>query len=233
MKQLLAFVVLIAAAAWAYHMHRSTVKVPAPVATPSPRAVAISRKLEPSYQALFSDLNRDSPADLVPPLEITRERILDKKTHVEPQKQPVYDAAAALVSAMIIVGEERTKALQELLKATAQSKASLETATTANRSSAFFAQGITRRWDDERKRRKPAVDQLFARLRDAERGWNQHVPPNARADSFDSVNVAQVDVTIDPATTEPRNALERGAYDQRRVVYPWRRSYYDRYGYPR
>jgi len=44
-----------------------------------PHLYAISRKLEPVYIALFSTLNSSNPVDLVPPLTLTRERLLDKK----------------------------------------------------------------------------------------------------------------------------------------------------------
>jgi hypothetical protein len=35
------------------------------------------------------------------------------------------------------------------------------------------------------------------------------------------------------ANVTRENPLEQKAFNQRRAIYPWRRTYYDRYGYPR
>jgi hypothetical protein len=193
-------------------------------------AVGLSRVIEPLYTELFSDLNQSQPADLVPPLEVTRERILDKKTHVEAEKQPAYDAAIRLLTAMAAVGEERTKTLQAMLQA-AQAKASLEGTNSMTRSGAFFAQGVVKRWDEERKRRKPALDQIFAQLRNAEREWNKRAGEHALVENYDLPALAPLYITTEQVAAS--NPLDRRAYDQRRVIYPWRTIYYDRYGYPR
>ncbi len=52
---------------------------------------------------------------------------------------------------------------------------------------------------------------------------------DATSESYDLTTYAPVLITIEePVATS--NPLEREAYDRRRI-YPWRCSYYDRYGY--
>ena len=85
-----------------------------------PSAIAASRVIEPRYRELFSDLNSDRPADLVPLLEITRERILDKNVRAPKEKQIVYETAATLLTGMIDLAEERTRALQGILQSTSR-----------------------------------------------------------------------------------------------------------------
>jgi hypothetical protein len=257
MKQLSAVLVLIVAAFVLYRMHETSVKKAASeaaevaaaranteaaarmkaealrskVTTPRPpalKAVAISRSIEPQYQELFSDLNSHHPADLVPALEITRERILDKQQHVEVEKHEAYTAGINLIKAMVAVAEIRTQKLQALLDANARPAAALDGRTTTTTSS-FFAQTTARQWDAERQRRKPALDQLFANLRQKEREWNKRAGENAQAEDYDIPIFQPVFVSVDPVAVQ--NPLERRAYDQKRAVYPWRSSYYTQYGY--
>src|SRR5436190_349589 len=85
--------------------------------TPPPRtlhAVNVARLLEPLYLEAFSELNTKSPADLVIPLQVTRERILDSKGRVDKDEQPIYEAASDFVAAMADIAEERTKMLESM-----------------------------------------------------------------------------------------------------------------------
>lgn len=193
--------------------------------------VSISRNLEPLHIELFSNLDQRTPADLVVPLEVTRERILDQKSRVDPNESGVYDAGAAAVTAMIDLAEERTKALQVMVEA-AGKKGTLDSRNTASSSAAFFAQSTVKRWEEEKRRRKPGVDQLLTRLRNAEREWNQRASPGAHEDSYDVPEIAPVNITADRSAA-PVNPLERGTYNKQQVIYPWRRTYYDQNGYPR
>lgn len=195
-------------------------------------AVALSRAIEPLYKDLISPLDQTHPADLVPQLQITRERILDVQAHAEEEKRSVYAQGVTLIDAMIACAEERTKALESLVRA-AKGKSSLDSPTATSSSSAFFAQTSIKRWEDEKSRRKPALDQLFTQLRNTEREWNKRVGKDARVERYDLPDNTPVYVNIDAPVTAP-NPLERRAYDQRQTgIYSWRRAYYDRYGYPR
>lgn len=190
----------------------------------------VSRLLEPLYLEVFSELNADKPADLVIPLQVTRERILDSKGRVDRAEQPIYDAASAFVATMGDVAEERTKMLEAMLQAS-KAKAALDSRQSTSTSGTFFAQSVARRWEEEKRRRKPAADQLLARLRNAEREWNQRVKPDAEVDSFEVPQIGVINVTAE-APVGSANPLERDPYNKQRAIYPWRRTYYDRYGYP-
>ena len=247
MKNFLVLLLILVAAIVAYEWHRKEVDTAAsdaamraraeaqPVSQPAPppvHAVSISRSIEPLYAQLFADLDRNSPVDFVPPLELVRERILDQKGPANPGQQVVYDAGTKLVSGMIDTAEERTNALRAILEAASRPQASLDGKGALTSTNAFFAQTAIRRWDDEKRKRKPILDQLFGRLRNAEREWNQRLPSSAPADSYDPPSISAVLITVDPSTPAV-SSLERGAHGRQRVVYPWRRTYYDQYGYPR
>jgi hypothetical protein len=207
---------------------RIPVVQPPPVQPAPMQAVAISRMLEHWYFELFSDLNQATPADLVPPLTIARERLLDSKALVEPAKRPIYDAGVNVLSRMILVAEERTKALETLLSTEADPRTALDSKHTAVASRTFFASSATRKWDVTRKQAKPAIDQVFAQLRAGERAWNQKAGPDAAVDSYDLGSLTPV--MIAPSGAQTSNSLGKGAYGESR---PWRRPYYIRYNGPR
>ena len=131
---------------------------------------------------------------------------------------------------MIDLAEERTKILQTLVQGTVKGPGSLDSRQSATTAASFFGDRAIKRWNDEKARRKPLIDQLMAQLRAAERQWNQNASKDAPPESYETPVVAPVYITAAPAVTG--GALERGAYNQRRVIYPWRRAYYDRNGYP-
>lgn len=217
-----------AAAAARRSMQSKATPTPRPLALP---AIAISRVVEPFYSSLFAPLDLAQPADLVPPLEITKERILDMQTHAEPEKGVVYNKGIALLNAMISLAEERTKTLEAVIKA-AGTKGTLDAPHSTSSSTAFFTQTTLKRWEDEKKRQKPALDQLFVLLRTAERDWNKRVGRTATVESYDLPGYTPVLITTDQPISTTANPLERGAYDQRRAVRPWRDRYYDANGYP-
>lgn len=206
---------------------------PRPKATPKPvvYSIAVSRLIEPIYFDLFSELNKDDPYDLVPKMTIARERILDKEAEAEQSKKPVYTIAAKLLDGMIPAGEERTEALEVLLKTAAQPRASLETDRTVSSSNQHFFASQLRRVTESLRKRKPALDTLFSQLRNAEREWNTRLPKDAVPEIYDVGNIPSALITVEAQARQ--NPLEQKAYDQKRAVYPWRRTYYDQYGYPR
>ncbi|HEX5176209.1 MAG TPA: hypothetical protein VFV83_04220 [Chthoniobacteraceae bacterium] len=244
MKSLLAFVLIIGIAFVTFKVHQDRVDAAAERAavdaaertraelmrkpkaapkTPGIHVVSLSRRLEPHYFEVFSPINLTSPADLVIPLELTRERILDEMTRVAPGERPLYQSAADFVANLMDAAEERTKAIQAGMIARSKGGA-LDSKTSPNTTGSFFAQGATRRWEEQKKQLKQRADQVLARLRNAEREWNAQAPENASVDSFDPPEIAAVYVT---AETEVRsNPLERGTYNDRRMLYPWRRAYY-------
>ena len=78
-------------------------------------------------------------------------------------------------------------------------------------------------------RKKPALDNLFAQLRNAERLWNNQLPKDSQPETYDAAEVSPAIISVEVETRS--SPLEKRAYDQRRTV--WRHSYYERYGYPR
>jgi hypothetical protein len=90
--------------------------------------VAVSQRIEPTYNLLFSELNKDKPLDLVPTLTIMRARVVDKQSRgaAEKERQDAYNVAIKLIDGMIVVAEERTQALGELMKIAAQPPKALE-----------------------------------------------------------------------------------------------------------
>jgi hypothetical protein len=176
-------------------------------------------------------LNREQPVDLTPPLQMTREHILDAKVRAEAGMQPVYELGSRVAGALADAAEERTKALQSLLEASVRPAAALDGKNSATTTNAFFAQAAPKRWDEERRRRKPSVDTLMAALRDAERKWNQHLPTGCSGGQLRSATLPAAAHHRRPVVRS--NPLERNSYDQKRAVYPWRSTYYDQYGYRR
>ena len=86
-----------------------------------------------------------------------------------------------------------------------------------------------KRWEEEKNRRKPVLDQVFAQLRIAEREWNKRAGKDAPVEIYDFPDRTPVLINLDPPVAAS-NPLERRAYDQRRVsTYPWRWNYYNRY----
>jgi len=260
MKSLLALVLIIAIAFVTFKIHQDRVDAaadraaavaaertraelmrmpkPKPKVTPVPmppvpevHTVNLSRPLEPSYLELFSAIELTRPADLVIPLELTRERILDEMTRVPAGEKPAYQIAADFVANLIDAAEERTKTIHAALQ-TRTSNSALDSKTSPNTTNSFFAQSATRRWEEQKKQLKQRADQMLLRLRTAEREWNARATPSGSIDSFEVPMIAPVFIT---AEAEARsNPLERGTYNSRRAIYPWRRSYYDTSGtYPR
>jgi hypothetical protein len=214
---------------------KSTPRPATPRATPPPPkpieyAITASRQIEPYYIQLFADLDRNNPIDLVPPITIVRERVLDKHATASKEKQVVYEFATKLLDGMTAAAEERTQALESLLKTAAQPRTALDASRNTGTSNQIFLEAQTKRLREALMRRKPAVDNLFAQLRNAERQWNIRLPNDSPLEMYDIGAFAPAIITADVETRS--NPLEQRAYD-RRTIYPWRRSYYEQYGYPR
>lgn len=193
-----------------------------------PAALAISHLLEPKLLDLFGALDQEYPADLVPPLEILKERLLDKRQHFDAAKKTVYDQGVRTIDLMIAAAEERTSTLDAVLRIAARAPAALDARNTGTNSNIFFLRTALKRWDSTKGQRKAAIDQSLAELRKAEREWNKTVGEKAMVEDYDIGSLPPVFVKIDQ-TESLTNPLERGAYDQRRQTYSWRRSYYDQY----
>lgn len=236
MKQLVTLLAVAALGFLAYRHYTEQVRLAAEKAAAEARRSmlpprALSRVVEPFYGSLFAPLNLAQPADLVPPLEITKERILDMQTHAEPEKSIVYDKGIALLNGMISLAEERTKTLEAVLKA-AGTKGTLDAPHSTSSSTAFFTQSPLKRWEAEKRRQRPVLDQLFVRLRTAERDWSKRSGRPGMVESYDLPEYTPVLITVDQPVSATANPLARGAYDQRRAVRPGRERDYDAYGYP-
>src|SRR4029434_1319805 len=118
--------------------------------------------------------------------------------------------------------EERTQALEALLKSAGLPRTSLDAATTTNTSNQHFLDNQAKRLREALNRRKPAVDNSFAQLRAAERKWNAALPTDSQPETYDLGTLPPAIITVE--VDARRNPLENRAYDQR-TIYPWRRSY--------
>lgn len=218
--------VLLGMVAFCGNAHAQAPAAPAPApapAAPAPaspdssvpeRPVGLSAVLEPYYQHLFSELKTDYPADLVPPLTLARERLLDKSTKVVAEKKAVYDLGLKLLDNMKAVAEERTQSLMALLKAAARPSSSLDTAKSTASTNEHFLKLQLQKANDSLKRKKPALDAMFTQLKTAERAWNARFPEGTRAENYNF-----------KALSYPIISKEAG--------YPWRSNYYQRYGIPK
>lgn len=184
------------------------------VASVPERPIGLSAVFETYYQRLFSEVKIDDPADLVPPLTLARERLLDKSTKVDAQKKAVYDLGIKLLDNMKVVAEERTQSLIGLLKTAARPASSLETTKSTGSTNEHFLNLQLQRANDGLKRKKPALDAMFTQLKTAERAWNTRFPEGTRAENYNFKGL------FSPLITK-----EAG--------YPWRTNYYQRYGIPK
>lgn len=192
-----------------------------------PTAVAISRVLEPKLLDLFSPLDQENAVDLVPPLQITKERILDKRQHVEAAKYTVYDSAVRAIDLMLAAAEERTGTLDAILRIAARAPSPLDGRNSGTSSNTFFLQTTVKRWESAKAPRKAAIDQAFGQLRSAEREWNKVVGESAQVEDYDVAALPPVIMKVEQPIAGS-NPLERTAYD-RRASFTWRRSYYNQY----
>jgi len=185
-----------------------------------PSAVNIAAILQPQRDVLASPITTRRPLDLVPPLTFFREKILDHQTRAPAEKKPVYDTALEVVDEMLKVANERTQALQALIKGTRQMPGSLDAREADMRkTNAFFGQTVVKRWDDRSKVLMPKVDQLLLKLRDVEMTWNHSLQGSVPMESWETPNFNRSLVRMDD---DEEGTLERGAYDQRRNVIPRR-----------
>lgn len=185
-----------------------------PTASVPDRPIGLSAAFEPYYKQLFEEVKMDYPADLVPPLTLARERLLDKSTKVDAQKKAVYDIGLKLLDNMKVVAEERSQALIGLLKAAARPTSSLDTAKSTASTNEHFLNLQLQRANDGLKRRKPAVDAMFAQLKTAEQTWNARFPEGTRAENYNFKGLSSPIIT-------------------KEAGYPWRTNYYQRYGLPK
>lgn len=196
---------------------------PAPTESATERPIGLSAVFERYYQDLFSELKTDNPADLVPPLALARDRLLDKSAKVNTEKKAVYDLGIKLLDNMRAVAEERTQYLVALLKTAARPSASLESAKSTSTSNQHFLTLQIQKSNDALKRKKPALDAMFAQLKTAERTWNARFPDGMRAESYNFKGLWYPMI----------EGLDQKASNQNPANYPWRSAYYQRYGAPK
>jgi hypothetical protein len=172
MKNLLALVAIVLSVLVIYTVHQDRVRKAAaeadalarseafkwkrPPQSDRPSAVGISRLIEPTLLELFGPLDEEFPADLVPPLQIVKERILDKRQHAIAAKQSVYDQAIRTLDLMIAAAEERTGVLDAVLRINARPASPLDAPNTGTNSKTFFLQTTVKRWDAAKGQRSSA-----------------------------------------------------------------------------
>jgi hypothetical protein len=191
--------------------------------------MAVSKVVEPLLIEVQAPLNIQHPADLVPIVELTKQRILDKRVHAEAERQPVFDRATALLDDLTRLAEERTSFLETMLRQRSTAGTMLNSPSTGS-TSAFFAQNTAKRWDDTVARMRPSILQAMEQLRAAERQWNKQVDPDHQTETYDVVHFAPL---LIPAEQVTQNSLSPGAKGGTSTTATriWRRPYYDAYGY--
>jgi hypothetical protein len=196
---------------------------PAPSTPAPPAQVLVSRKLEPTYMQLLGAVDANQPFDLVPPIQLIKERLMDRQSQSAGAKRAIYDRAIQLATSMESAAEERTSTLVSMVSHATRSRGALDGSQTTG-TGEFFAQGVKSRWDAEVRKRKPAMDQLLGSLRSQEREWNKAADATLPPEDFESPDIPPPTITADPAA-QSSNPLERSAYGR---TYPWRGQYRDR-----
>lgn len=224
---LLVFVCLALLSLCGYKVYRDYFAPPSIPTVPSQgTAIAVTRLIDPAYRDLFSKLDPGRPFDHVPRLTFIREGIFDKSDGAPTDKHAVYQLSIRLLDGMIPVAEERTESLEELLKTKSRPRSNLGITPMMDPSDHFMDLQL-RRGNDALKQRKLALDSLWAQLQDAEREWNRRLPKNSLPETYKVQRRPPLLIQIE--TNARLNPLDQTAYDHR----PWRRVYYDQYGYPR
>jgi hypothetical protein len=233
MKNLLAVVAIFLSVLVIYTVHQDRVKKAAESAAPpsrsfgmaSRRVVPLSEVLDPHFKNLVMSLEKGESLDLVPPLQIIKQRTTEKRREIDPSLHPLCDEAVRCLDLMIAAGEERTQALEAALRIAARPPSALDEANVGTSANAFFLKNALKRWQTEIAKRRPAIEQSMNRLRTAESDWKKAFGETMPPVNFFPGIMPPVYVTIEE--TESNNPLERSAYGHQR---PWRRSFYDQYG---
>jgi hypothetical protein len=186
--------------------------------------IAVTKIVEPIIARVQAPLDVSQPADMVPVIEMTKQRVLDKVVHAEPGQAAVYARATPLFNQLIAVAEERTKQLESLLRNRASLSSLNRPASTA--STSIFSQNAVKKWDDFIARSRPATRQLLEDLRTAEREWNKGVDPRAAHEEYDISKFTPLMIPNDPPVTGSQTTSPNGA-----VSRPWRTSYYSSFGF--
>jgi hypothetical protein len=152
---------------------------------PTPQKIAVSRLVEPDYKRLFSEFDLNYPMDYVPKLSIARDRIHEKQKQADKDKQAVYGMAITLLDGMIDAGEERTQAMEAILRSAAKPRSSLDAGRAVHPASDLFLQSEMRRSYEALRRRKPALDKLLAQYQNAENQWNARLPERSLWEKYD------------------------------------------------
>jgi hypothetical protein len=226
MKQLLAVAVIALSAIIIHRVYQDRLREQAPKAPANTtKPILVSEKLEPTYADLVGEVSSDRPYDLVPPIHVMKERIEDKKAKSTGAAVALYGKAVELATAMEDVAEERTRVLTSMVNHVSRGQGPLDSPQ-GSKTGEFFAQSVKSRWDAELRRRKPALEQLFASLRSQEREWNKAANNRLQSEDSDIPTFVPPTITANPSVNA--NPLEKGAYGRN---YPWRRRYYEQYGY--
>jgi predicted metal-dependent hydrolase len=193
--------------------------------------MAVSKAVEPLLIAVQGPLNEQEAGDFVPMIELTKQRILDKRVHAEAERQPVYDCATVVMDLLTALAEERTSFLINMLRNRASASTSLDRPNGGTTSS-FFNQNTAKRWNETVTRTRPTILQAMEQLRAAERQWNKQLDPARETESYDVANFGPL---LIPAEQVSQNSLSPAAISATRAAATptriWRSSYYNTYGY--
>jgi hypothetical protein len=197
-------------------------------------AMAVSKVVEPLLMNVQAPLDINQPADLVPMIELTKQRILDKRVHAEAERQPVYDYATAVLDQLAALAEERTNFLEAMLRNRSSAGTMLNRPNTGS-TSTFFNQNQAKRWEETVTRTKPTLLQAMEQLRAAERQWNKQLEPGKEVEMYDVVSFAPLLIPADQVSQNSLSAAAKPAAGTNSTTGTtnriWRRSYYNTYGY--
>jgi hypothetical protein len=188
------------------------------------KVMSLTEVLDPFVARLIAPLNFNQPEDLVPPLQIVKERTTEKRKELAAAELNLCDQALRCLDLMIPVAEERTETLDAIMRMAARPSAALETENSSTNSNEFFMRNTTRRWTTSLDRQRPAIVEAMTRLRSAEAAWKQAAGESVTPTNFHPGYLPPVYVEVQAA--DRGNPLEKTAYGRHR---PWRRSYYDEY----
>lgn len=226
MKELLALVAVVLSLLVAYQMHRDRLGSAQKQAEAEVEVVPkkqLSEYLEPYRAEVHAPLNEQRPVDLVPGLQLLKNKVASKRDTGDVSKRKIVEAGLVAIDRMLVAAEHRTQILRQIVQQSARPTSSLERSDSENSASAFFKENTIRRANVGKPQRDAAIEQAFAQLRRVESDVISTFGDEAARDDYSHRRVATAFIG---GGTEKGvgNPLKRAAYDQRQVIVPRRDS---------
>lgn len=188
--------------------------------------MSIAAVIEPWIAGVVAPLNLAEPADAVPPVEVIKQRVLEKRAKAEPARQVVYDRAAAFLDYLIALGEERTKVFEAVIRNRQSGPTTMGRPRTLQNND-FFNQSVVKRWEDTLSRARPILMQRLEELRKAEKEWNKTTDPNSVTEDYFLPPLAPVSIPPEQVVVAAVGTSAKSVAAAR----PWRQAYYQENDY--